>query len=210
MHDLKREGVSWPFLMHVHDQYVNAPKKLMFVGMETHGWNDEVTSWPTYAEVTALYKSFMEKQGISSPFWWFIRDLSQAQQGDEYQKAVLWTNLSKISKNKTRPTGVLYENIMPLFLDILVEEISVVQPDILIIMTTSLHYQRHLQQRFGFGESKSSKREALIDKRLFKLSSPELPANTFQLCHPNRLRFTKGGYSSNANEIIQTIHANLN
>lgn len=207
VHDPKREGVSWPFLMHVHDEYVNAPKKLMFVGMETHGWNDEAETWPTYSEVAALYRSFMEKENVSSPFWWFIRDLSQSQQVDEYKKAVLWTNLSKISKNNTRPEGDLYNNTMPLFLDLLVEEISVVQPAILVIMTTSVHYQWHLHRRFGASES--SKRIPLIGKRLFKLSSPELPSNTFQLCHPNRLRFTEGGYSLNADEIIQAIGANL-
>ena len=181
----------------------------MFVGMETHGWNDEVATWPTYTEVTGLYKSFMEKQGISSPFWWFIRDLSQSQQVDEYQKAVLWTNLSKISKKTTRPEGDLFNNTMPVFLDLLVEEIGITQPDILVITTTSPNYQWHLNNRFSLSLSDSSKRTSLIGKRLFKLSSPELPVNTFQLCHPNRLRFTKGGYSLNASEIIHAIQANL-
>ena len=209
IHDPAREKVSWPFLMHVHDEYVNAPKKLMFVGMETHGWNDEAETWPTYAEVTALYRSFMEKEKVNSPFWWFIRDMSLSQQVDDYKKAVLWTNLSKISKGKIRPNGPLYDNTMQLFLNLLVEEIAIVQPDVLIITTTNPNYQWHLNHRFGFGTSESSMRIPLIDRRLFRLLSPELPLKTFQVCHPNRLRFTKGGYSLNASKIIQVIEANL-
>jgi len=197
-----------PFMMYVHPAYAEARIKLMVVGMETYGWEpfrlDEDHNI-TYQRTTQVYQAFTsDSTNYSSPFWWFIRDLCHNYGEIDYMKAVLWTNLSKIDIARKRPSGAVYDNTMPGFLSLLAQEVAIVKPDILLIATTSPNYQWHLQKRFKSTEG-SSEREVLIPKLLFRWITDELPANTFQLCHPNRLRFVAGGYKRNAEQIIRTI-----
>ncbi|WP_234734014.1 hypothetical protein [Tellurirhabdus bombi] len=207
------EHIHGPFMMHVYPEYVQAPKKLLFVGMETYGWapfrTDEAAE-ETYRRLTEAYTNFTEQEhaqyaGRKSPYWRFMEMLSQAYGVENFLKATLRTNLSKIDVNKGRPSGKLYDNTMQAFLALLCQEIEVIQPDMVIILTTDPNYCWHLNEQFGFWKDGNGRRSEIIAKRLFRLESPKLPVPTYQMCHPNRLRFLRGGFKNNADEIIQEI-----
>jgi hypothetical protein len=204
------ENMNGPFMMDVQPEYLLAAKKLMFVGMETHGWrkcNLEEALSLSYQNLIDCHKDFMaQEKPINSPFWWFMRDLNSVYQKSDLRKTVLWTNLSKIDISKSRPTGKLFDNTMAGFIDLLLEEVKIVKPDVMILMTSSPNYQWHMNENFGL-TSGLAQREVLIPNQLFKWTSDQLPANTFQICHPNRLRFSKGGYKENAESIIKKISA---
>lgn len=216
IHDLVKQnaskkqlhGMSGPFMMHVYPEYADAIKKLMFVGREAHTWekyNLEEDHILTHQRLTNVYKVFTsDSKKPNSPFWWFIRDLSASYGQADYAKTALWTNLSKIDIDGERPTGKVYDYTMQGFLDLLVQEVSIVKPDVLILMTTDPNYQWHMAEKFGLAIG-ASKREPLIPNQLFRWVSDILPINTFQICHPNRLRFMVGGYKQNAEQIIQAI-----
>lgn len=197
-----------PFMMHVYPAYIESATKIMVVGMETYGWesfNLDDDHNAMYKRITGLYQAFTSnRMNYSSPFWWFVRDLCHSYGETDYMKAPLWTNLSKIDINCKRPSGTVYDNTMQGFLDLLAQEVAIVKPDVLLIATTNSSYQWHLQERFKSTEG-NSEREVLIPKLLFRWVTDELPVNTFQLCHPNRLRFVAGGYKQNAEQIIRTI-----
>ena len=155
--------------------------------------------------MTGKYHEFTSgRQQPSSPFWWFIRDLSASYGQTDYTKTALWTNLSKIDIDGKRPTGKVYDHAMQGFLELLIREVSIVKPDVLILMTTNPNYQWHLSEKFALAAG-VSKRESLIPNQLFHWETDILPVNTFQICHPNRLRFTVGGYKQNAEQIIEAI-----
>ncbi|WAC12954.1 hypothetical protein [Dyadobacter pollutisoli] len=206
---LQVERMHGPFMMHVYPEYTESRKKLMFVGMETHGWEDFKPNedlLDTHRRLTSGYESFMtNREQPNSPFWWFIRDLNQSYGQGDLNKTVLWTNLSKIDIEKNRPTGKLYDNSMNAFISLLSKEISIVKPDILIIMTTSPNYGYHVREYFGVHTGDAAI-ETIIPRLLYKWSSEKLPFDTFQICHPNSLRFKKGGFTVNASSIIKMIN----
>jgi hypothetical protein len=87
---------------------------------------------------------------------------------------------------------------------ILSKEISIVKPDILIIMTTSPNYGYYVREYFGVHTGNAAI-ETILPRLLYKWSSDKLPFNTFQICHPNSLRFKKGGFTVNVNSIIKMM-----
>lgn len=201
-------SIHGPFLMEVQPEYLNAPKKIMFVGMETHGWPDcklDEELSVSYQKLIEYHREFMsQEKPINSPFWWFKRDLNTVYQQSDLRKTVLWTNLSKIDVHGKRPTGKLFDNTMAGFIDLLLGEINILTPEIVVIMTSSPNYQWHLNENLGL-TSGEAKRDELVPKLLYKWTSAKLPASTFQICHPNCLRFRKGGFKQNAEAIIRNI-----
>lgn len=134
-----------------------------------------------------------------------MRDVNKIYGQEELNKTVLWTNLSKIDIEKNRLTGKLYDHSMSGFINLLSQEISIAAPDILIIMTTSPNYSYHVKEYFGV-HTGSAVIETIIPKLLYKWTSDKLPVNTFQICHPNSLRFKKGGFTLNSDKIIKMIN----
>ncbi|MCF2518521.1 hypothetical protein [Dyadobacter sp. CY351] len=206
--DSQLKNLHGPFLIEVQPEYLEASKKIMFVGMETHGWRkcdlgeDLMIS---YQKVMECHREFMsQEKPINSPFWWFMRDLNAVYQQSDLRKTVLWTNLSKIDVGKSRPTGQLFNNTMAGFIDLLVEEIDLLKPAIVVIMTSSPNYRWHLGEHLGLTTG-LARREELMPRLLYRWTADKLPTNTFQICHPNSLRFRKGGFKQNAEVIIGKI-----
>ena len=74
------KNMHGPFLIEVQPEYLNASKKIIFVGMETHGWRscdlDEELS-VSCQKLVECHREFMaQEKPINSPFWWFMRDLN--------------------------------------------------------------------------------------------------------------------------------------
>jgi hypothetical protein len=213
-------GVSKPFFMHVGEEYARAPNKILFIGRETYGWEDFNESDSPIPSIE-LYKNVYESnKHYNSPFWWFRQELS-AQLGikQDFMKATMWTNLSKIDVNKRTPSGDNSGELAQFFMKLLIEEIRIIQPDIVLILTKDGHYNWHLNnydwdQNQSFKEKKpisSLKRQPILPKKIDRLIAENLlPKHTYQMCHPNALRRKLGGYRTNEDELIQALIPHIN
>ncbi|QKZ15000.1 hypothetical protein [Spirosoma sp. KUDC1026] len=208
-------GVSKPFFMHVSDEYIHAPHKILFVGRETYGWEDFNESDSPIPSIE-LYKNVYESnKHYNSPFWWFREGLSQEFGIDksEFMKATLWTNISKVDVGKRRPTGKEFDQLVQLFINLLINEIAIVKPDLVLIMTKDGFYNWHLnyynwQKNKPYEESdhevkleRSSTESTKLDRLI---TNNLLPVHSYQMCHPRAL-CRKGGYRPRANELISII-----
>ena len=206
--------VSKPFFMKVEEEYTDAATKVLFIGRETFGW-ELFDSLDSVADLMAVYGNSSLYEGHhNSPFWWFRKQLSQ-QLGitESFKKATMWTNLSKIDVDKKRPTGKGFDTLMQVFMNLLVDEIAIIRPDVILIMTKDGWYNWHINN-YGWVKNEpfvSPKaielgRESVLPKKIDRLVSPHrLPEHTYHICHPNALRRKKGGYTNNANELIQPL-----
>lgn len=76
--DEQLKNMHGPFVMDVQPEYLNAPKKIMFVGMETYGWrkcdlNEDLQD--SYEKLIQCHQEFMAREKpINSPFWLCMRD----------------------------------------------------------------------------------------------------------------------------------------
>ena len=214
-----KNDISKLFFMHVSDEYVKAKTKIMFVGSETHGW-DVRREDDSVSALTDFYRVVSENgTHFNSLFWWFRRDFSRSMDvEDSFMKSTLWTNLSKIDVAKKKPEGHEFGQLAQLFIKLLVAEISIVKPDIVLIMTANGFYEWHINNyNWKLNEPFSSltdlngmERKTLLKHKVDRLIVNELlPQNTFQLPHPNSFRYIKGGYKITASDIIDTIEKNL-
>lgn len=198
---------SWPFFMFVSDEYITAPKRLLIIGQETYGWNNDLPR-PSVDQTMNFYAQVCNQDKFhNSPFWWFRKLMAERFNiSTDYAKASLWTNLSKIDVNKKRPTGKLFDNTMPFFIDLLKRELDITQPDIVLIFNTNGYYDWHINQYLS---KDNSWRKELLELGVYRLYSALLPANTFQMAHPNSLRFRKGNFADKANALIDIIEKNM-
>lgn len=197
------QQVSWPFFMYVNDEYSKASKKLLVVGQETYGWKNGA-SRPTVTQAMQFYNCVVHQTEFhNSPFWWFRRLLAERLGIEsQYSLASLWTNLSKIDVDKKRPQGELYHNTMLLFMEILAQEINIVQPDIILILTANGYYNWHIEHFFA---QHMNWYKQPLESGIYKLHSKILPPSTFQMPHPNSLRYQKGSFADKANRLIDII-----
>ncbi|RIV25409.1 hypothetical protein DYU11_08915 [Fibrisoma montanum] len=203
------EQPSWPFFMCVSNEYIRAPKKLLVVGQETYGWNNNEPR-PCVKEAMDLYRGFVSSNNFhNSPFWWFRQMLAERigiSVSVPYAEASLWTNLSKIDVNKKRPSDQLFDHTMQFFIQLLVHEIDIVKPDIVLITTANGKYNWHMNHYFSQYKNWAKKH---LESSVYQLHSEKLPLNTFQIAHPNSLRFKKGKFTDKANSILDVIERNL-
>ena len=214
-------GVSKLFFMKVDEAYVKATTKILFIGRETFGWgvydklDKAIDLMANYENVSLSGKHY------NSPFWWFRKGFSEKLgiSKDEFMKATLWTNLSKIDVDKTTPTGQHFWHLSQMFINLLVAEIEIVKPNVVLIMTKNGHYSWHLNyyrwlrnESFkDYDESDELKRESVLGKKIERLIVPNrLPEHTYQICHPNVLRRKAGGYTTNADELINALASQIN
>jgi hypothetical protein len=209
------DKISKLFFMQVDEAYIKAEQKVLFVGRETFGWcnygetdsEDELMDF--YNQTTLNGKHY------NSPFWWFRAGFSQAMgfYNKAFMKSTLWTNLSKIDVGKKRPSGKHFGHLSQLFMKLLVDEIAIVKPDVVIIMTTDGHYTWHLNnyrwlqnELFkDFQDPCQLVRESILPNKIERLiAEHRLPEHTYQICHPNYLR-RQGNYTLRAEELIKTI-----
>ena len=213
-----RETVSKLFLMNVEKAYVTAPTKILFVGMETHGWKMYDSDLDTVEYLMNYYEEISYKvEKHTSPFWRFRRDFSKefGISDPEFRRATLWTNLSKIDVAKTTPPGLDFGHLSQAFIGLLMAEIEIVKPDVVLILTTNGHYTWHVNN-YGwlrdapFSEEKPAEltRTSVIPKMIDHLrAAGRLPEHTYQISHPNYLCLQPGGYSEIVKQLVELIRA---
>ena len=204
------------FMMKVDSEYITAPTKILFVGAETHGW-DHYHVEDTPESLMNLYQQVSRSgKHHSSPFWWFRERCSKAfGLGDDYMRSSLWTNLSKFDVNKTTPYCHRFYPLIQEFINLLISEIGIIKPDLIIIMTSNGCYQWNLENynwlnNIPYDEKNKNEncllRNWIIEDEVSCLGSHNrLPANTYNIWHPNRINFVKGKFYDKSDRIINAI-----
>jgi hypothetical protein len=203
------EGVSAPLLMQVFEEYVRIPRKVLFVGQETHGWG-HVSKQPTVELLQSWYVDFAlgkhadyrngkKARYLRSPFWNFCRSCFQRLNTNESRQTngFLWTNISKFDCNSTTPNADLQERNR-LGFELLKQELAIVQPEVVVFLTGT-KYDPWLDQLFTL------KREPVLDEGLLNVlhdSTGVLPQLSFQTKHPRTLSLQKN-YHTVLNKIAE-------
>lgn len=155
------KGVSAPLLMHVFGDYTQMPCKIMFVGRETHGWQ-EMNSRLTVSKLQDHYQNFelgkkadygdgKKPRYLRSPFWNFNRSVFYRLNNSEFgvsrkTNGFLWTNISKFDYASSTPSQELQDKNIAGF-KLLRGEIELTKPDIVIFETGGSCDQRSYDQR---------------------------------------------------------------
>ena len=187
---------SSPLLMHVFDEYVTMPKKIMFVGQETHGWCETISQKYPLDYLLRAYEGFElgkrtdygdgKIRHLRSPFWNFSRSFfHQMNSADpSVHRSVngfFWTNISKFDKATTTPSQELQDQNPEGFL-LLKDEIAITKPDVVVFLTGE-KYNVKIDEVF------KTKRESLMENELMyslKTTDGSLPV-AFQTKHPRTL-----------------------
>lgn len=188
-------NLSAPLLMHVFDEYMMVPRKIMFVGQETHGWG-AMTNRSSMHDLLDMYQKFeLGKKAdygykiryLTSPFWNFSRSLFYASNEgspgiSRRTNGFLWTNISKFDSSGTTPSSDLLNQNSKGF-DLLRQEIAITKPDIVVFLT-GRKYDERINTVF------KNESESLLDNELLYLlqtADGSLPYLTFKTEHPRTL-----------------------
>ncbi len=190
-------GLSAPLLMHVFKEYESMSRKVLFVGQETHGWDqmskklNVETLQKQYTDFnlgkSANYGDGKPLRYLRSPFWNFSRSLFYTLNisGNDVSRKTngfLWTNISKFDAGTTTPNLELQQQNIAGF-ELLKQEIAVIKPDIVVFLTGT-KYDNWIDHLFH------PQKEIVIENNfLWRLSDSDqfLPELTFQTQHPRTL-----------------------
>lgn len=203
--------VSAPLLMHVFEDYARMPRKVLFVGQETHGW-DYLAKQPTVDTLQHMYASFdlgkhadygdsKKPRYLRSPFWNFCRScfhrLNSDSNVERKTNGFLWTNISKFDSNSTTPHPDLQERNR-LGFELLKQELAILQPDVVVFLTGT-KYDVWLDELFTL------ERVPILDDGLLNMlhdSSGVLPQLSFQTKHPRTLSMQRS-YQPVLNKLVE-------
>ena len=173
--------ISLPLLMKVSPSYFKATHKILFIGkeiIEDFGTISESSKFtPDY--LMEAHEKFDLQNTPHSPFWDFVHVLNERINGDPCN-GFTWTSFSKFSFNHTTPpVGIQNKNLRSF--ELLREELSILQPDIVIFLT-GYSYDEQLKHVFN-----GIKYSSLMDNVLYRVSHEYLPENTLIALHPKAL-----------------------
>jgi len=203
--DLSKEHgnkFSFPLLMHAFSDYEIVEKRILFVGKETFNWFGTMdnSNELTVDLLLDYYRGFefaKEYHGRNSPFWRFVKTLYKRLNGDNIPNGLLWTNFSKCDSNGTTPDYNL-QRLNDKGFDLLLDEIKIVKPDI-VILITGWGYEHQFQRVFS-----GLKYTAIEEKYLFQCLHPDLPLHSYMTMHPKGLQMRKK-FNSTIDKILENI-----
>ena len=187
---LMRMECALPFLMVPTDAYCNSLKKIMIIGQETNSWAGELDNheYQTPENLMKLYDLFINlKQVYSSPFWDFVNKIETNVSIDTQ---IIINNLVKIGKREGTGCDENINNLILQNFNILLEEINILKPDMLILLTGPDYdkYIKNFVGYFDFCEVNSS----FICREFaqIKFANMELPV-AYRCYHPKHLRMAR-------------------
>lgn len=172
----------WP------EAYLLQQVRLFVVGQEASSTCEWTMAWDEKIGVKidpllAAYTPFRLNKSLETrPFWNVTRKLEKRLGITPHSWA--WTNLNRFDQNGRAPAGDILERMKTL--DFLVrEEVSMLQPDILIFYTNR---SRDDRLRNLYGGLQIDRIDQLPWPHFARLRHPELPALTFRTPHPKSIR----------------------
>jgi len=190
----EHKGVSDPLFMSVPDGYSQTNVRLLIVGQQTHGWQNEKVG---VKGLLQTYRNFdLGREYTKSPFWQASHKLSDEINSSGPKRAFLWSNLIKVDQCQDRPIPEIEEAVSALGL--LPEEIRLLKPHAVVFFTGPF-YDDRLQRTFPNVEFRK------VRSDLFQLIHPNLPKKSFRTYHPSYL--IRSGKKDVLDEIVNAIIA---
>jgi hypothetical protein len=185
--DLERitqnDGVSWPLLLNVPQEYDRAKRRLLVVGQQTYGWDGYGDDTDGVAWLMEGYAHFALGRSYKlTPFWQAARELYALLNPDGPPFGFLWSNLVKVDQEGDRPVEHVEEAICELGL--LSAELEIVRPEA-VVFFTGHSYDPRLCSTFP------ALRFVQLGEFLVRLEHPALPFHTYRTPHPKWLRLKK-------------------
>ncbi len=179
-----------PLLLSVDNEFVNSDIKIMFIGQETNGWYESISS---IEELTKAYDDFYwsnrcYKRG--GQFWNGVKLLKTLVQ-DKYPNkniSAIWNNVLKIGKAKGKNKPPQYiRSIEHDYFKVIQEELKIIKPNVIIFLSGPYYdniISEHFQvDKYAIDESVSVRKLARLEIKGYK--------NCFRTYHPNNLYRSK-------------------
>ncbi|MBR3871831.1 MAG: hypothetical protein IKJ22_03755 [Paludibacteraceae bacterium] len=145
---LKQTECELPFLVVPTDAYFNSSIKIMILGKKTNSWGNELENYEdqTPENLMKLYDLFVNiKRGDNSLFFDFPNNI-QADVPIDTQ--IIINNLVKIEKRGETDGDKNINNLILKNFNILIEEINILRPDMLILLTGP-NYDKNIETFLG-------------------------------------------------------------
>ncbi len=190
---------AYPLLIKIKDEakYKNADLRIMIFGQETNSWETEVSKMKIPTEESVKYigetvNTFMEahikhrsKTDLKTPFWIAFKKTNEL--ASEMKCELIWNNIYKIGnrgKNKNRPHKQI-RNLENEYFDVIHDEISILQPDVLLFLTGP-GYEARVNKKFGIANYQSLSNIEERKLARISLSNGILAFRTYHPGHLNR------------------------
>lgn len=180
----------YPFFVQVGTNYITSNPKMMFVGKSVNGWVTDSTNVDDLFDENNSERIVNRHDQLSwvndlegpndiyntkkSAFWRVIKQISiSIHDTNEWYNNIAWSNLYKLSPEKGNPNSQLQNMQRNYCTDILNEEIRVLNPDIVIFLTS--FWEDFYINSIGLDQSKSKSiswngydlKHQIYKKRLF-------------------------------------------
>ncbi len=194
--DFVSEDYANPLLMQCWEkEYLSSKYKVLFLGQETNGWNDEddLDKETLEKSIMQLYVDF--RLALNPPphwvrskssFWRYVRDVNRELNGEDKEVNFLWSNVLKFGRREGigKPNEKVL-NAEKKYFNVLQEEINIIKPDV-VIFFSGPNYDNHIRERVdGVVFEKCSD---YSERKLSRLSHPLLPKHSFRTYHPGYLQ----------------------
>lgn len=147
----------YPFFVQTGSKYEKSNPKILFVGKSVNGWVTDSTNLEDLFDESNSERIVNRHDQLSwvndlegpneiyntnkSSFWRLIKQISvQVLNNNEWYNYIAWSNLYKLSPEKGNPNSWLQNIQRKHCIDILNEEIRVLNPNIVIFLTSYWEY----------------------------------------------------------------------
>lgn len=202
------ENISGPFLMSCNnDEYIKSKYKIMVVGQQTNGWLNLKNIYGNPDPTTTLMEKYEELNIITygSPFGRFCKKINEKLNGKENKYGLQWNNIWKFDQYCNK-CDLFLEECQIRWFNVLQDEISILNPDIIIFCMT----QKYLDKNLSRILKKYDCKENIHEEKLSRLNLTKTGINKskiFRINHPKYLSHQKD--IDNIVEIIaKNIHNN--
>jgi hypothetical protein len=184
-----RFAVSSPFLASATDEYASANVRVMVVGRETYGWNDDVnrTAFDSVLSSMNACRDFLYQERYASAFWQAARRVSDALNPalSPSSARLAWSNVFRMDERWTTPKAKLAKAMIstPLLRNLLTEEIRILRPHVLWLACGPKGDYVLEQQLNQLSPSEG--------KAYYRVEAPEYAPVVIRGYHPNGLRFRR-------------------
>ena len=150
-HSIDGYAIASPYLLKVAESYDNCLLKGMFFGKETNNWGTDIPDSEFGPDsLMALYDSFVNKDwGDGNLFWDYVSALREWSR-DEMEQAFCFipNNVSKVGKQGIGTDKDVFDHFN-LKSHLVLEELSIIQPDFLILACGDKDYNYYIEQAIG-------------------------------------------------------------
>lgn len=183
------DGLTNPLLLNLGFKDEKNTKSVMIFGKETNDWEGKFGT-KSIDLLLNTYSDFYNNgrcYTVNTNFWRLYKELVERIK-DIYQNndiKFIWNNILKLGK-EGRP-GTPNQNLVDLYIEypVIQKEIKIINP-ISIIFVTGPSYDTYIKRIFSDVSIVPVNNKFSVQE-LARVSSPNLPINTFRTYHPNYL-----------------------